>query len=79
MFTVGVPVFSTGHEDNTVLNAVEHGGLVFEFALMLTKVMVVSIHNKITSLLQETGVRVHQKRMRTATLNGERKEHVGSG
>jgi len=54
MFTFGVPVFSAGHEDNTVLDAVEHDGLVFGFALVLTKVMVLSIHNSNTSLLQET-------------------------
>lgn len=48
-----MPVFSARHEDNAVLDAVEHDGLVFEFALVLTKVMVVLIHNSNTSLLQE--------------------------
>jgi len=50
----GVPVFSTRDEDDTVFDAVEHGGLVFEFVFVFTKVMVVSIHNSITSFLQET-------------------------
>jgi len=31
----------------------------FEFAFVLTKVMMVSIHNSITSFLQETEVQVH--------------------
>lgn len=73
----GVPVFSTRHEDDTVFDAVEHGGLVFEFALALTKVMVVSIHNSITSLLQETKVQVHQMSMREwrrrKSVNGRRR------
>jgi hypothetical protein len=46
--------------------------LTFEFALVLTKVMVLSIHNNNTSLLQETVTQAHQMCMQIATQIGER-------